>query len=100
MVMRNDMAFRAEVAKRRAEAIKLRLAGATYQQIADSELYPEGTHRSQAFVDIKRALQEHQAELHADVELLRTEDLLRLDRLNLAMGSARSAATSARQRFA
>lgn len=84
-VANDDVAKRADVARRRSEAIKLRLAGATFQQIADSNLYPDGAGRAQAFMDIKRALEEAQREIHEDAELLRTEDLLRLDRLQLAM---------------
>ncbi len=85
MVAMDDLGRRADVARRRAEAIKLRLAGATYQQIADSDLYPDGAGRAFAFMDIKRALEESQREIHEDAALLRTEDLLRLDRIMLAM---------------
>jgi hypothetical protein len=80
-----DQALRAEVAKRRSEAIKLRMAGATYKQIAESDLYPEGTSRAQAFMDIKRAYQEAAGELHETVELARTESILRYERLLLAV---------------
>lgn len=79
-----DMGRQAAVAQRRSEAIKLRLAGATYQQIADSDLYPPGTSRAEAYVDIKRAFQQAQREIATDTGLLLTEDLLRLDRLLLA----------------
>lgn len=84
MVARDDLGMRADVARRRSEAIKLRLAGATFQQIADSDLYPEGTGRAQAFMDIKRALEEARAEIHEDAEILRAESCLRYDRLILA----------------
>jgi hypothetical protein len=81
----NDQALRARVAKRRGEAIKLRLACATYQQIADSDLYPEGATGAYVYMDIKRAYEQAKQQLDADIGLLRVETVLRYDRLLLAL---------------
>jgi hypothetical protein len=71
-------AQRAATAKRRNAAIAMRLAGATYDQIADDLGYAS---RSAAFVDITRALEINLAEQRRTTDLFRQEELQRLDAL-------------------
>jgi len=71
-------AQRAKTAQRRAQAIALRLAGASYEQIAQQLGYAS---RSAAYTDIDRALRKGLAEQERDGALLRQQELERLDRL-------------------
>jgi hypothetical protein len=68
-------------AKRRAQAVELKLAGLTYQQIADQLGYAG---RSAAAVDIDRALEQHVMERTRNVDLLIEEQLLVLLRMRRA----------------
>lgn len=72
------------VAKRRADAIKLRLAGVDYQTIADRLGYKT---RGAACQDISRALEKHVAEQTIAVEALREAETARLDRLQAGIWS-------------
>lgn len=67
------------VAERRARAIKLRLAGATLQSIADALGYRGG--RSAVSIDIRRALNQALAEQNRNADALRMEELMRLDEI-------------------
>lgn len=71
-------AKRADTAKRRSEAIDMRMAGASYQKIADTLGY---TSRGAACQDISRALEQAVAEQTRSVEAYREEELQRLDLL-------------------
>lgn len=64
------------IAKRRADAVNMRMAGAGYQQIADELGYNS---RGAACQDISRALEANIAEQHTAVEVLRETELQRLD---------------------
>lgn len=66
----------AEIAIRRNEAIKLKRAGKSWQEIADLLGYDS---RGTAFNDVKRAKEEARAELKETVEGERETDLERLD---------------------
>jgi hypothetical protein len=69
-------AKRAEVAERRTKAIRLHLAGLTFQQIADQLGYSS---RQVAGKDVARALEELKAEQHKAAEEWRAVELARLD---------------------
>jgi hypothetical protein len=71
-------AQRAKTAQRRSQAIALKLAGAEWQQIADTLGYAD---RGAACKDVTRALEAAIAEGRAGAEILRETELLRLDRL-------------------
>lgn len=71
-------AKRADVAKRRAEAVAMRMAGASYQDIADKLDYNS---RGAACQDVTRALEANIAEQNRAVEVYREEELQRLDLL-------------------
>ncbi|MFJ1539307.1 hypothetical protein ACIODS_12260 [Micromonospora chalcea] len=69
-------AQRAATAKRRAEAVAMRMSGATYDTIAEALGYAS---KAAAYVDITRALEANVAEQHRTVELYREEELQSLD---------------------
>ncbi|MFD6565376.1 hypothetical protein [Micromonospora profundi] len=69
-------AQRAQVAKRRAEAVAMRMAGASFQDIADKLGYNS---RGAACQDINRALEANLAEQRTAVEVHRETELQRLD---------------------
>lgn len=71
-------AKRADTAQRRKQAIDMRMAGASFQQIADTLGY---TTRGAACQDISRALEQSVAEQTRSVESYREEELQRLDAL-------------------
>lgn len=76
-----DPAKKAHLAKRRAQAIEYKLAGMTYQQIADALGYVD---RSQVCLDIKRALEQAVVERNHNADMLIEEQLAVLDRLRRA----------------
>lgn len=69
---------RTAIAARRAAAVEMRLAGQSFQQIADQLGYNS---RGAACQDVTRALEAHLAEQHRQTEVLREEELQRLDLL-------------------
>jgi hypothetical protein len=71
-------AQRANTAQRRREAIDMRMAGASYQKIADALGYAT---RGAACQDVTRALEQAVAEQTQSVEAYREEELQRLDEL-------------------
>jgi hypothetical protein len=71
-----EMAQQAEVAVRRARAVRLKLEGKTYQEIADEMGYPS---RQTAHSDVKRAMQERKAELGLTVDEYREFELESID---------------------
>ncbi|MEU7170327.1 hypothetical protein ABZ949_02400 [Micromonospora tulbaghiae] len=71
-------AKRAQVANRRAEAVNMRMAGASYQHIADTLGYNS---RGAACQDVSRALEAAIAEQTRTAEVYREEELQRLDLL-------------------
>ncbi len=71
-------AKRADTALRRRQAIDMRMAGASYQKIADELGY---TSRGAACQDVTRALEQAVAEQTQSVEAYREEELQRLDAL-------------------
>lgn len=71
-------AQRAATAERRAKAVAMRLAGADYETIAQKLGY---YNRGAAYNDINRALEANVAEQRRSAEILRQEELQRLDRL-------------------
>ncbi|GGN39554.1 hypothetical protein FHR83_006693 [Actinoplanes campanulatus] len=71
-------AKRADTAQRRRQAIDMRMAGASYQRIADQLGY---TSRGAACQDITRALEQAVAEQIISAEAYREEELQRLDAL-------------------
>jgi hypothetical protein len=78
-------AQRALTAKRRTDAIALRLAGADYETIAERLGYSS---RGAAYTDITRALEARLAEQRQEVDLLRQEELARLNRLQMGVWTA------------
>lgn len=79
--MPHSKAKMAQVAKRRADAIRLRLAGMDYDTIADRLGYSS---RGAASKDIYRAFDAFRAEEEAAVETWREIEAQRLDRLQAA----------------
>lgn len=75
-------AQRAKTAQRRTQAIALKLAGAEWQQIADTLGYSD---KAAACKDVTRALETYVAEGRQGAEVLRETELLRLDRLQRGM---------------
>lgn len=71
-------AQRAATAKRRAEAVQMRIAGADFESIAAALGYSD---RAAAHKDITRALEAAALEQAASVEVHRAEELRRLDAL-------------------
>ncbi len=78
-------AQRAATAERRAKAVALRLAGVDYDTIADRLGYAS---RGAAYTDITRALEANVAEQQRGADLLRQEELARLDRLQAGVWQA------------
>ena len=78
-------AQRAKTAERRRRAIELRLAGATYEQIAETLGYSS---RAAAYVDIDRALRAALAEQHQEADMLRHQELARIDTLQRSVWDA------------
>lgn len=74
-------AKQAEVAQRRAEAIRMKIAGVDYGTIAERLGYSSRQH---AVVDIHRALERGLKEQAAGVEIMREIEAARLDRLQAA----------------
>lgn len=72
--------------KRRAIAAAMRRGGATWQMIADTAVFPdgtrcyaEGTSKAQVYVDVKRGLEEATRELALEMGELRQQESDRLD---------------------
>lgn len=92
-------ARRAEIAKRRADAIRLRIAGLEWQDIADRLNYAS---KGAACTDVSRAMQERLVEQDQAVEEMRAIETMRLDRImaglwsSAAGGNARAADTVVR----
>ena len=82
--MGTSKAQQAVTARRRAQAIQLRLAGADYESIATQLEYAS---RGAAYTDISRALDQALVEQRREADVLRQEELLRLDRLQRAVWS-------------
>lgn len=78
-------AQRAATAARRDAAIKLRLAGAGWQSIADQLGYHD---RSAACTDVRRAMEANLARQHESADVRRAAELDRLDRLQLGLWKA------------
>jgi hypothetical protein len=78
-------AKRAEVARRRTLAAKMRLAGADWQTIADHLGYKS---RGAACGDVGRAMAVNLAEQSTAVDELRAVEVMRLDRLQAAAWTA------------
>lgn len=76
--MAASKAQQAVTAKRRSDAIQLRLAGADYDTIATRLGYAS---RGAAYTDINRALEQRMAEQRQSADVLRRQELERLDRL-------------------
>ena len=76
--MAANTAQQAETSARRAKAIKLRLAGLDWQEIADRLEYSS---RGAACADVSRALEANRKEESDAVDELRQVETLRLDRL-------------------
>lgn len=75
-------AQRAATAARRAKAISMRLAGADYETIARTLGYAS---RGAAHTDITRALEQYVTEGRVSAEVLREQELRRLDRLQATL---------------
>ncbi|MCX5066645.1 hypothetical protein OOJ91_12225 [Micromonospora lupini] len=75
-------AQRAATAERRGKAVAMRLAGLDYQTIADRLGYAD---RAAAHKDITRALESNVAEMHRNADVLRQEELDRLNRLQAGL---------------
>lgn len=80
--MAASKAQRAETADRRAKAIKLKLAGWSYQQIATELSY---TSYRAVWVDINRALEARLKGMTEAAEVLRQQEVDRLDRAQAAI---------------
>lgn len=78
-------AQRAQTAQRRTQAVQLRLAGMDFERIAAQLGYAS---RGAAYTDITRALEGSLAELKHGADVLRHEELLRLNRLQAGLWSA------------
>lgn len=78
-------AQRAATAERRAKAIQLRLAGMDWVAIATRLGY---SNKAAACKDLSRALAANLAEVGRSVEELREVELMRLDRLRIAVWSS------------
>lgn len=70
------------VRERRKQATALRLAGVSWQQIADQLGYAD---RQSACTDVRRARERSQAELDISLTELRDQELDRLDRMQVAL---------------
>lgn len=76
------VAKRAEVATRRTQAIELALSGRTWDQVAEELGYSS---RGAAYTDIKRALAFYVREQHEGLDLLRAQQLAKLDAIEARM---------------
>lgn len=83
---RHDIADKMVVFRRRAVAAAMRRGGATWQQIADTAVYmdgtrcyPEGTSKANVYMDVKRGLEEATREMSLEVNELRELESQRLD---------------------
>jgi hypothetical protein len=83
---RHDLAEELIVYRRRGIAAQMRRGGATWQQIADTATYPDGTRcyrdgtaRAQVYMDVKRGLEEATREMSFEVTELRELESQRLD---------------------
>jgi len=75
-------AQRAKTAKRRTQAIELRVSGMDWQSIANELGYAS---RGAAWTDVTRALEANLAEMSQKVDVLREQEALRLDQLQEAV---------------
>lgn len=75
-------AQQAATAERRAKAIRMKIDGATYTQIAEALGYAS---RSAAHMDVKRSLERHVVEEGLAIEAWRELELARLDTLQQAI---------------
>lgn len=83
---RHDIAEKLVIYRRRGIAAQMRRAGATWQQIADTAVYPDGTRcypdgtsRANVHMDVKRGLEEALREMSFEVNELRELESQRLD---------------------
>lgn len=81
-------AQQAATAKRRTQAVQLRLAGLDFQTIADRLGYAD---RAAAHKDITRALEANVTEMNRTADVLRQEELDRLYRLQAGVWPAAAA---------
>jgi hypothetical protein len=79
--MTESASRRAQLAQRRAQAIEYKLAGMTYQQIADKLGYAS---RSMACTDVKRAFEQAVIDREHHVDVLIEEQIQILDRMRRA----------------
>lgn len=86
--MAASKAQRAATAERRSKAVAMRLAGIDYDTIAQRLGYSD---RGAAHKDISRALEQNVAELSRNADVLRQEELQRLDRLQAGVWAAAAA---------
>jgi len=86
--MRASKAQRAATAERRSKAVAMRLAGIDYDTIAARLGYAG---RGAAYTDITRALEANVAEQNRNSDVLRQEELQRLDRLQAGVWAAAAA---------
>lgn len=84
-------AQRAATAERRSKAVAMRLAGIDYETITKRLGYSS---RAAAHVDITRALEANVAEQNHNADVLRQEELQRLDRLQAGVWAAAAAGNS------
>lgn len=80
--MAPPLARRAQTAERRAKAIQLRIAGASWQAIADALGYSD---RAAAYKDVQRALESELAKMSRNAETLREMEVRRLDQLQQSL---------------
>lgn len=81
-----DPAERVRIAERREKAIQLRIAGSTYEKIAELLHYEGG--RAQVYNDIQRARAQQNKQVDAALDELRELEAERYDRLQAAHWSA------------
>jgi len=81
-------AQRAKTAERRTKAVAMRLAGVDYDTIAQRLGYAS---RGAAYTDIDRALQTRLTEQRQGADVLRQQELARLDRLQAAAWTSAAA---------
>lgn len=106
---RHDIAEQLIVYRRRAIAASMRRGGASWQQIADTakfldgtRCYREGASRAHVYMDIKRGLAEAVAEFRFEIDELRELEGQRLDeyllrlRTGIAVGDTKSINTAIR----
>lgn len=90
---RHDHAEKMIVNRRRAIAASMRRAGATWQQIADTAVFPDtgqpcyrpGTSRTVPYIDVKRGLEEATRDMALEVSEMRELESQRLDDLLLRL---------------